>query len=174
MSSTDPAARTLVLVRHAKAEDTAASDAERRLTDRGAGDAADAGRWLAARGVTPDHALVSAAARTTATWQAMAAAAGWRLEADVDRGLYSAGPETVIDLLRAVPTDARTAVVVGHNPTIASLAQLLDDGEGDPEAGNQLALGYPPASVTVLQLGVAWADLAPAAASVVAFRPGRA
>ena len=42
--------RTLVLVRHAKAEAYGPSDAERALTERGHAEAHEAGRWLAARG----------------------------------------------------------------------------------------------------------------------------
>ena len=61
--------RTLVVMRHAKAEPYAETDA-RPPPDRAAGaaDAAAAGRFLAAAGLVPDHALVSSAARTRETW----------------------------------------------------------------------------------------------------------
>src|SRR3954467_15314825 len=41
--------KTLVVMRHAKAEQSGPSDHERQLTDRGVTDATEAGRWLAAR-----------------------------------------------------------------------------------------------------------------------------
>ncbi|MDN4174690.1 histidine phosphatase family protein [Nocardioides sp. SOB77] len=171
--SEDEGTRTLVVVRHAKAEADGPTDSERRLAERGHGDAAAVGAWLAERGIVPDHALVSAAVRTVQTWDDIADAAGWDLEPDVDETLYAAGPETALDLVRAVPDDVRTLVVVGHNPTVATLAQLLDDGEGDDEAGNQLALGYPTSATTVLSYDGDWEDLADASASVVAFFVGR-
>ena len=64
--------RTIIVMRHAKAEQGGPSDFERQLTDRGMADAAAAGTWLAERGVVPDHALVSAAVRTQQTWEALA------------------------------------------------------------------------------------------------------
>ena len=92
--------RTLVLLRHAKAEQVGPTDFERALSRRGLADGAAAGGWLAGLGVSPDLALVSAARRTVETWTAVADGAGWSLAATLDEGLYSAGPETALDLLR--------------------------------------------------------------------------
>lgn len=161
-------------MRHAKAEQTAATDVERALSDRGAADAAEAGRWLAERGLRPDHVLVSSARRTRETWEAVAGGAGWDLDAEHDDGLYAAGPETALDLLRAVPAHARAVLVIGHNPTMAYLAQLLDGGEGDPEVAVEMAGGYPTAAATVLEHDGAWADLVEGSARAVAFHVGRA
>ena len=63
--------------------------------------------------------------------------------------------------------------MVGHNPTMASLAALLDDGEGDDEAGNEMALGFPTSALAVFAYDGDWADLDEASASVVAFHVGR-
>ena len=165
--------RVIVLVRHSKAEQVGPTDAERELAPRGHDDAAEAGAWLAGRGIVADHAFVSAATRTRQTWDALAGAAAWDVEATFDRGLYSAGPETALDLMREAPDDARTLVVVGHNPAIAYLAQMLDDGEGDAEAGNQMAVGYPPSAMAVFEYDGSWADLDQESARLVAFHVGR-
>lgn len=167
-------ARTLVLVRHAKAEAAAPSDHERRLTDRGRADAAEAGRWLAGAGVVPDHALVSDAARAVETWEELAAGAGWDPDCETSAGLYAAGPESALDLMRDCPPEVRTLVVVGHNPTIATLAELLDDGEGDEEASTELVTGgFPTSAAVVLEVDGDWEDLAEAGATVRAFHVGR-
>lgn len=160
-------------MRHAKAEQTGATDFERRLAERGHADAAEAGSWLAARGVEPGLALVSAAVRTQQTWDALAEGAGWDLEPDLDDGLYSAGTQAAIDLLRGVDDGITSVVLLGHNPTMASLAAVLDDGEGDEEAGNELAMGYPTCALTVFEYDGAWEHLDEASASVVAFHVGR-
>ena len=154
-----PDQRILVVMRHGKAEQLASSDERRELTERGRADAAAAGRWMQQEGIVPGHALVSAAVRTAQTWAAVSAAAGWSVEADVDPGLYNAGTDTVLDLLRAVDDAIRTVLVIGHNPTMASLAQLLDDGEGDEEAATRMATGFPTSSAAVLALEGAWSEL---------------
>jgi phosphohistidine phosphatase len=166
--------RTIVVMRHAKAEQTGATDFERRLAERGHADAAEAGRWLAAQGVEPELALVSAAVRTQETWEALAEGAGWDLDPELDEGLYSAGTQTALDLVRDVDEGITSVIVVGHNPTMASLVAILDDGEGDDEAGNALALGFPTSAVTVFEYDGDWKDLDEASASVVAFHVGRA
>lgn len=172
----EPAAdgRLLVLMRHAKAESWGESDHDRSLTERGVADAAAAGHWLAAQGIVPDHALVSSATRTLETWAALSGAGEWGLDATVDDGLYSAGPDTALDLIRATPEPARSLVVIGHNPTIAYLAQMLDDGEGDPTASADMVSGYPTSALTVLRFNGGWTDLDMASASVAAFHVGRA
>lgn len=166
--------RTLVVMRHAKAEQAGETDLARELAERGRADAAEAGRWLAERGVAPQAALVSAATRTRQTWDSLAAGAGWDLEPTVDRGLYVADPDTALDLLRDLPAGAGTVVVVGHNPTMAYLATMLDDGEGDTDASVGVASGFPTCAVAVFSYDGAWVDLGPASATPVAFHVGRA
>lgn len=165
--------KTLVVVRHAKAEQSAPSDIARRLTDSGVADAVEAGAWLAGRGVRPDAAIVSAAARTEQTWDALCEGAGWDLEATLEEALYEAGTESALDLVRATEEHVATLVLLGHNPTMASLAALLDDGEGDADAGNDISLGFPTCAVAVFSYDGDWDELDEASASAVAFHVGR-
>lgn len=161
-------------MRHAKAEQVGPSDFERELMPRGHGDAAAVGRWLAERGVVPDAAVVSAATRTRQTWDDVSGAAGWSLSPTYDRGLYAADADTALDVVRTlVDPDATCAVVVGHNPTVAYLAQLLDDGAGDGDAGNAMAMGFPTSATAVLTFSGAWADLAYGGATLRGFHVGR-
>lgn len=175
MNSPQPrGVRTLVLVRHAKAEAAGPSDHERVLAERGHATAAAVGRWLAERQVVPGAAIVSDAARTRETWEGLLAAAGWSLDATLMGALYAASAQTALDLVRETDAGVDTLVVVGHNPTIASLVELLGDGEGDHEASIELMMsGYPPGSVTILTLPGEWQDLAEGGATVTAFRDGR-
>ena len=166
-------AKTIILMRHAKAEESAPTDLERQLTDRGSADATEAGVWLTSRGFVPDHALVSGAVRTQQTWDALVDGGGWDVDPDIDDLLYDAGPESALDLIRAVPGHVASLLVVGHNPTIESLALLLDDGEGDEDAGNEMVTGFPTSAVAVFSFDGDWPELAEASASVVAFHVGR-
>jgi phosphohistidine phosphatase len=165
--------RRLVVMRHAKAEQDGPTDFERVLTDRGRGDAAEAGAWLATQDLAPDHALVSAAARTRETWTSLAEGAGWDLEPDFDRGLYTAEPATAVDLIALVDDAVRALVVIGHNPTMATLAQLLGDGEGEPDLESALLAGFPTSAIAVFAYDGAWADLAEGSARLVGYHVGR-
>jgi phosphohistidine phosphatase len=166
--------RRLVVMRHARAETTAPTDAERPLAAPGRDDAAAAGAWLREHGVDPDAALVSAAVRTRETWELVAGAAGWSLQPTFDEGLYAADVDTALDLVRLLGDDVTTAVLLGHNPTMHSLAHTLDDGEGDLDATNEMMLGtFPAGAAAVLTFTGAWGDLAPGRASLAGFRVGR-
>jgi len=166
--------RTLVIMRHAKAEASAPTDIERRLTDRGHADAQQTGAWLAQQEVAPDDALVSGAARTSQTWEDVATGAGWELEiAQHLDALYAAGTDAALDLIRETDASVGTLVVIGHNPTVGMLAQLLDDGDGDEEAGNALVSGFPTAAVAVFSVDGDWDDLEEAGATLVAYHVGR-
>jgi phosphohistidine phosphatase len=164
--------RLLVIMRHGKAEAFAAEDHRRRLTERGAREVYAAGQWLLAQDLVPTHAFVSSAVRTQDTWQGLVAATGASCEPVVDDAIYSAGPETVVDILRGAPEDAEVVLYVGHNPTAASLAHLLDDGDPDPEAFRGLTTGLPTSALAVLDVHVPWAELDTGSARLVGFHPG--
>lgn len=168
--------RLLVVLRHARAEAFAQDDHARHLTDRGRRDAVETGAWLRAQGVVPDLALVSSASRTQETWALVVEALGEAVadtRTEVSDAVYSASPETVLDLLRELPAHSRVVAYVGHNPTAASLPQLLEDGEGDPLVFARLSAGFAPASVAVLRFAGEWADLGEGSATLVALHaPG--
>lgn len=163
-----------MVMRHAKAEPGGETDAVRELAQRGWNDSLAAGRWLAGSGITPDAALVSSARRTTSTWLAVAEGGSFEAEATYSDSLYTAGPETALDLVRETDDDVSTLLVIGHNPTMAYLAQLLDDGSGDEEAHREMAVGFPTAALAVFEVTASWASLDLASARLVAFHAGRA
>lgn len=168
------APRQLLVLRHAKAEPFAASDHDRSLTARGRADAAAAGLWAAGHGVLPDYVIVSSAARTQETWAAFAEAAGHVPEVVVDRSLYAAGTDAVLEILNTVPATAGRVMLVGHNPTMAYLVHLLDDGGADPVVFAELSTGYPTSALTVLDVPVSWDALDVAGARIRLFHVGRA
>lgn len=157
-------------MRHAKAEPFAAQDRDRRLAQRGVAQAAETGRWLASQGIEITHAYVSSAARTRETWEGVAASAGADADVHFEDALYSSGPEGVLSVLRSAPADAATVMYIGHNPTAAYLAQLLEDGAGDPAILSRMSMGYPTAALTVFDVAVDWADLNIAGATITDFR----
>ena len=160
-------------MRHAKAEAVARSDHERRLTVRGSRDAAEAGQWARTAGVLPVHAFVSTAARARDTWDAFADGAGIGLEPAFDPAIYSAGTDSTIEVLRTAPADAGVVMIVGHNPTMAHLVHLLDDGSADPVAFAEISAGFPTCAVAVLEVAGEWSALEIAGARIADFHVGR-
>ena len=144
---------TLLVMRHSKTEPEAETDHVRRLTDRGRDDARAAGAWVAASGRVPELILASSAARAEETAQLIAAVCDVRRLELVD-DLYEAdGYEVLETVADQVPDDVTTAMVVGHNPTIAQTAFLLQ-GEGADE------VRFPTSGIGIFRLDVgSWADL---------------
>ena len=169
-----PALRRLVVMRHARAEPGGDTDELRELAQSGWDAAMEAGRWLAGSGITPDGALVSAARRTGSTWAALAEGGSFQVSPAYSESLYSASPETALDLVRETDEAVTTLVVVGHNPTMAYLAQLLDDGGGDPDAGRRMATGFPPGAMAVFEVTGPWSGVDLASVRLVAFHVGGA
>lgn len=164
--------RVLLVIRHAKAEPWAEDDHHRELTPRGRRDAMAIGLWLAEHDHVPTHAFVSSANRARATWEHLQHGSRSGAHAVVDGSLYSAGPDSVLDTLRTAPEDAAVVAYVGHNPTAASLAHLLHDGDPDPAAFRAMSAGFPASAVAVLDVPVPWAELAEGTAKLVAFHVG--
>ena len=75
--------------------------------------------------------------------------------------------------MRETPDEARTLLVIGHNPTIAVVAQLLDDGSGDEAADQEMTAGYPTSALAVFEYDGDWSDLEPATARLTAFHSPR-
>ncbi len=145
--------RTLVILRHAKAERPAtADDHERPLTERGHADAAAAGRWLSAHGYRPDLVICSPARRTRQTWHAVAVA----LEQDTaplvryEPQLYLGALAEILAVLRSVDPALRTVLLIGHNPTVSALSDLLAGADSDGLRTTGIAVHDAPAS---------WAEL---------------
>jgi phosphohistidine phosphatase len=139
-------ARTLVLLRHAKAETPGdRPDFERRLTKKGEVDADAAGSWLADEGLRPDLVICSPATRARQTWHGVAVALaqadpeGPAAEVHYEHGMYDGGRTELIDLLRAVPDGTSTVLAVGHDPTMSDVSILLRPDADTDAAGLKTA-----------------------------------
>ncbi|MCA9490729.1 MAG: histidine phosphatase family protein [Myxococcales bacterium] len=121
----------LIVMRHAKAvsEAGAGGDHARQLAERGRSDAVLVGRRLVALGWTPDTVLSSDSARTRETWERLSEVLPHGLRPTFTRQLYLAGPAEVVDALFEVGDDARTLLLLGHNPGWEQLVSGLG-GEG--------------------------------------------
>lgn len=136
---------TLILLRHGKAEreTEAPSDRARKLTGRGRKEAEEAGSALVAAALRPDFALVSAAQRTRETAHHALQSIS-PLEARVDDALYLASAEAI--WAAAVASGGERVLVIGHNPGLQQLAQMLIAEAHDNSRAARLAAEHFPTS----------------------------
>ena len=127
IETVDSASRVVLVLRHAKAQPKSGKpDFNRRLTKQGREDAVQVGKKIAREFGRVDFVLTSAAPRALATATAAAAAAG--IPRDKIRSyklLYAAAADKWVARMRRLPDDAKTVLLVGHNPECEDLIALL-------------------------------------------------
>ncbi|MEV5611440.1 histidine phosphatase family protein [Streptomyces sp. NPDC052225] len=164
MSVAEP--RRIVLFRHAKADWPQVSDHERPLAERGRKDAPVAGRKLADSGIAFDLALCSTAARTRETWKLAVAELPERPKTVYEERIYEASPGELIAVLNETPDDVHDVVLIGHNPGVHGVAEVLT-GEAEDEAGKRMSRGgFPTAAFAVLTFTGPWKSLEPGTATL--------
>lgn len=163
-------ARTLVLLRHAKADTPpATADADRPLSARGHADARAAGAWLATRHA-PDLVLCSPSRRTRQTWHAVAASltageASRAPQLHFERRLYE--QEELLAAIREVDDAVGVLLLIGHNPSLSELADQLDPNDQLDSDGLRTC------GLSVHQVDVSWRDCGPGHARIVATHTAR-
>lgn len=162
-----------MLLRHAKSDYPAGvDDHERPLAPRGEREAALAGEWLRSPTIDPpiQAVLCSTATRTRQTLARTGVEAPVR---HLDR-LYGAAPGAVIDEINkcddAFGFDARTLLVVGHEPTMSALALGLASTEGSNLAAvEHISTKFPTSAMAVLKVAGPWSGLELGSAALVTF-----
>ncbi|MFB7112247.1 histidine phosphatase family protein [Streptomyces sp. NPDC056190] len=165
MSVAEP--RRIVLFRHAKADWPQMADHERPLAERGRTDAAVAGRKLADAGVAFDLALCSTATRTRETWKLAVHELPHRPKTVYEERVYDASPGELITVLNETPDDVRSVILIGHNPGIQGLAEVLS-GSAEGDARERMnRRGFPAAAFAVVSFDGSWKALEPGVATLL-------
>lgn len=121
--------KTLLVMRHAKSSWSipGISDHERPLNRRGERDAVQMGEFLESAEITIDRVAASTAMRANQTANAlvktMACLSTDQLESRDD--FYLAAPQAYLNYLKGLDGSVSTVMVVGHNPGLESLVELL-------------------------------------------------
>lgn len=137
---------TLILFRHAKSDQSSpGADIDRPLNPRGERQAPEAGRWLADNIDGIDLAVVSPANRARTTWDLASAELDEQPQTRIDDRIYGGSLLTVV---RDLPDEARTVILIGHNPGIADLASLLSN----------TSVPMPTSAIAVLDASTAWSS----------------
>ncbi|MEU9581252.1 SixA phosphatase family protein [Streptomyces chilikensis] len=164
MSVAEP--RRIVLFRHAKADWPDVADHERPLAERGRTDAPVAGRKLADSGIPFDLALCSTANRTRETWKLAVHEFPQRPRTVYEERIYEATPGELVAVLNETPEEAHNVLMIGHNPGIHGLAEVLTgSAEGDARE-RMVRRGFPTAAFAVLTFTGSWKSLEPGACTL--------
>ncbi len=171
-------ARQLLLLRHAKsAWDTeAASDFDRPLAKRGQKDIPLMGGWMREHHLIPDWVVSSPAERAKQTAVGICHLLDIKEKKIVwDRRIYGADPEELLEVLSELSGKVKTALLVGHNPGLESLAAYLvgdlsrkvaalPTTEGDE--GGEYGI-VKTATLVHMETTAEWSDLKPRCATLI-------
>ncbi len=166
---------TLLLLRHAKSnwDNPALADYDRPLAKRGRKAAPRMGAEIAALGLRPDIILCSSAARTRETLALVLPELGAPPpETIYDDAVYMAAPSDLLGSVRSLATRnpaPQNAMIVGHNPGMEELAELLVSG-GDEHSIELMDEKFPTCALAVFTFDVkGWADVAPGTGTLTRF-----
>lgn len=142
------AERTLILLRHAKSDWSGdPADISRPLGGRGRRQAPEAGRWLNANVRRIDLAIVSPAERARSTWDLVSAELDAPPLLRLEDRVYAASGDALLAVVREVSDDLGTVALVGHNPGIEDLLELLTSE----------SVRMPTSAIAVVAVPGAWA-----------------
>jgi phosphohistidine phosphatase len=144
--------KTLLLMRHAKSswKHPDLPDQDRPLNKRGEKDAPRMGKFIREKELIPQLILASPAKRVSQTVDAIVGKMDFKGKVNYSDSLYLAEPSTYLSTLREISDEYERVMIVGHNPGLEGLLQILS---GQVES-------LPTASVAHLVLPIEhWADL---------------
>lgn len=151
--------KELLILRHGKSDWSGnVSDYQRPLKGRGSREAGRIGRWLAEKGLVPDHIISSSAERARQTAEIASEAMGFPLEKiQWQESMYMASVNGLLSLIDDVPEDCEKLMIVGHNPGLEELVFHLAGGDIElPDDGKLL----PTATVVSFIVSGRWEELA--------------
>ncbi|MBR9884127.1 MAG: NUDIX domain-containing protein [Oceanospirillales bacterium] len=141
----------LLLLRHGEAKDEpAVPDIERPLKGKGKRGAQRLGVWMHEHSVAPEVVIASPAERARTTAEKCIKAMGRSAEnIRIDSRLYGADAKTLLDIAIENTSYTNRLMLVGHNPALARLIELLLPYSAIPNrapllpAGTLVRIGLP-------------------------------
>jgi len=147
--------RTLYVLRHAKSDwsSAARSDFDRPLAGRGHRALGLLARHVLDADIAPELVLSSSARRARETAEAVLPDA----PITYDDELYGADVMELLARLRRVDPDVASVMVVGHNPGLHDLVEVLTDEDLDK---------FPTGALATLVISAPWSELQPGRAAL--------
>lgn len=125
--------KTLLLMRHAKSswKDSHIADRDRPLNKRGRSDAPLMGGLLVEHELIPQRILSSSALRASQTaelvTEILSKETSLEIQVEYLDQLYMAEPPDIYDALNALPDEIERVMVIGHNPGMETMLQMLSN-----------------------------------------------
>ena len=164
--------KRLTLLRHAKSGDdgSVARDFDRRLNAKGRRAARAMGRHLRERDVRFDRVVASPAVRVAETLEELATGRAAAIDPQWDKAIYLATAHELLEIVRAMPDEIGSLLLVGHNPGLEELVLCLVPDRDDHGARDKVEEKYPTASLAEIELPIEhWRDAAAGVAALVGF-----
>lgn len=156
----------LYLLRHAKSswDDRTIPDSERPLAPRGRRACELLAKHLHREGLVPELVLCSSAVRARETLEGIAAGFGRPVEILIEKGLYAASAEELLDRLQALDSSVAAVMLIGHDPAIQELALNLVRARKDKRA---LSGKFPTGALATLSVPRPWGRVEAGTAELV-------
>ena len=119
--------KKLYIIRHAKSDwtDITLDDFHRSLSNRGIKNATFMGKLLNQKNIKPDLIISSPALRAYSTAELIAKEIEYDKVITANQFIYDASVDTLQEIITYISDDKDVVFLVGHNPSISSLAYLL-------------------------------------------------
>lgn len=145
--------KRLTVLRHAKSswDEPGLADFNRPLNETGWKAARRMGRELKHRDMHFDLVLASTAARVRETIDGLEEKYDFKARIEFQSSIYLATEQALLSLVRALPDDISSPLLVGHNP---GLERLLLSLSSDDEKGlrSRIAHKFPTCALAVVEL----------------------
>ena len=160
--------RRLFLLRHAKSswDEPGLSDHDRPLAPRGRRASRVIAEHMRWKRIAPELVLCSSARRTRQTLTRIAPALGEDVDVRIEPELYAASATDLLKLLREVPDEVDSVMLIGHNPGIEDLTVEL---AGTGEELGRVREKFPTAALATLEFDRSWRELEPGGAELTSF-----
>ena len=143
-------------------------DFERELNENGKQDLKAVNMWFRQKKLTPDHVYCSPATRTRQTLAGIQQSFNGTPQISFPDDLYSGFVGEYLKLITS-HEKPENLLIIGHNPTCASLANLLAS-KRDSEALNTVSYTYPTGALAIIDFKItAWNELGEGSGVLVEF-----
>lgn len=155
------------MIRHAKSSwnDPSLADHDRPLSKRGHNALTALRDHIEGLELSADLVMCSSSRRTRETLEGIRPALARKARVESDSTLYGADVEMLVAKLRGLDDQITTVFLIGHNPGLSDLVELL----ADPTTAAAAIDSFPTAAVAVLSVAGPWSGLRPSCAALESF-----
>ena len=143
-------------------------DIDRELNEQGIADLEIVSRWIAEKKLTPDQIYCSPSRRTRSTLEGVAKSFTQVPRIDFVPSFYTGFVNEYLSTIQD-HTLPESIMLIGHNPTCATLANMLIE-KTDDNALSPITYTYPAGSLAVIDFDIShWIDIREGSGKLVEF-----